>query len=172
VAQFACKLGSDQHSIGHGNFETALSSMPYRSLKQADLKPVVHSPLRTVPRAALVMTLSAQVIVWGTLIVASFVFLRPFQTAAEAYELTLSTPVWLLVRLAEFVRAHIGWTLGVLLCLFGLEVYYFVRRRPFAIKRSAWLALMCGSLLLPFFLMLIGGMLVLQAWAKLFTTLS
>ena len=146
--------------------------MPYRSLKHADLKPLAESNLRTVPRSALVLTVAAQVTVWGTLVVASFIFLRPFQTAAEAYELALSSPVLSLVRLAEFVRGQVGWTLGVLLLLLGVEVYYFVRRRPFTMPRMAWLTLMLCSLLLPFFVILIGGMLLLQAWAGLLSSLS
>src|SRR5690348_6968576 len=111
--------------------------MPYRSLKHADLKPLVESTLRTVPQPALVLTVAAQVIVWGMLIVASFVFLRPFQTAVEAYEMALSNPTTYLVELAEFVRERVGWILVALLLLVGVEVLYFVRHRPFLIRRSA-----------------------------------
>lgn len=146
--------------------------MPYRSLKHADLKPLSTSNLRTVPRSALVLTLAAQVSVWGTLIVATFIFLRPFQTAAEAYEMQLSSSTLFLVRLAEIVREQVGWTLVVLLVLLAVEVRTFVGHRPFAIPRAAWALLMLCSLVLPFFLLLIGGMLLLQAWANLLTGLS
>jgi hypothetical protein len=146
--------------------------MPYRSLKHADLKPVAESSRRTVLRSALVLTVAAQVIVWGMLIVASFIFLRPFQSAVEAYEMLLSRPTAFLVRLAEFVREQVWWTLAVLLVLLGVEIFYFVRRRPFTIPRLAWVALMFCSLLLPFFVILVGGMLLLQAWAGLLNSLS
>ena len=106
------------------------------------------------------------------LIVASFIFLRPFQTAVEAYEILLSRPTAFLVRLAELVREQIWWTLAVLLVFLSVEIFYFVRLRPFAIPRLTWMALMLFSLLLPFFVMLIGGMLLLQAWASMLHSLS
>lgn len=146
--------------------------MPYRSLKHADLKPLVESNLRTVPQTALVLTVAAQVVVWGMLIVASFIFLRPFQTAVEAYEMTLSSPTTFMIELAEFVREKVGWILAALLLLIGVEVLYFVRHRPFVIRRRAWLSLMCCTLLLPFFIMLVSGMLLLQAWADLLKSLN
>jgi hypothetical protein len=141
--------------------------MPYRSLKRADLKPRSTSNLRTIPRPALMLTVAAQVVVGGMLVVASFLFWRPFQTAAEAYEMALSPPILLLVRCAELVREQVWWVLAALLVLLGLEVRYFVRQRPFTIPRFAWATLMLCSLGLPFGLLLIGGMLLLQAWAEL-----
>jgi hypothetical protein len=146
--------------------------MPYRSLKHADLKPLTESNLRTVPQTALVLMVAAQVIVWGMLIVACFIFLRPFQTAVEAYEMPLSTSTAFLVQSAEFVREQVGWMLVALVVFLGVEVFYFVRHRPFTIRRITWLTLMCFSLLLPFFFMLIAGMLLLQSWAELLKSLS
>lgn len=146
--------------------------MPFRSLKKADLRPLSSNTRRTIPRFALALTLAAQVAVWGTLVVVAFVLLRPFQTAAEELEWALSPPAMLLIQLAELARVQVGWLLAALTALLAAESYWFASHRPFEIRRGLWQAWILGSLVLPFLLLLGGGLLVLQTWAEMLGSLG
>ena len=145
--------------------------MPFRSLKEADLKPLVARNLRTVPRSALGLTLAAQVTLWGGFYVFSFTVLRSFEKVTERLDFALTGPVSMLVSTGQWIRQYRWAALAVLLLLLSIEIFYFYKSRPFVVKRKVWLLLMTMTLVLPFLLSLGGGLHLLIEGLRIFRAL-
>lgn len=145
--------------------------MPYRSLKEAELRPLVESNQRSIPRSALALTLAAQVSLWGGLYVCSITVLRSYEKVIEEFDLTLSGPVVWLLNTGGWIRRYSWEALGVLLLFLSVEVFWFYKSRPFVVKRRAWAVLMTFTLVVPFFLCLFGGLQLLIEGLRIFRAL-